>query len=42
MLRDEYGFTYVRSLYDGLIGRIYHCDDSFCQVTCKAWFLDLW
>ena len=41
MVRSEFNMT-VRSLYDGLVGRIYHCDDSWCNVTCKSWFVDLW
>jgi hypothetical protein len=39
LLRDEYGFT-LRTLFDGLVGKIYHCEDSWCKVTCKAWFVD--
>ena len=40
MLRAEYNFT-LRTLFDGLVGKIYHCDDSWCAVSCKSWFVDL-
>jgi hypothetical protein len=39
LLRDEYGMT-PRSFVDGLLQRIYHCDDSWCSVGCKSWFND--
>ena len=31
----------VRTLFDGLVARIYHCDDGWCELTCKSWFVDL-
>ena len=40
-LRSRYGMR-VRTLFDGLIGRVYHCDDTWCDFTCKSWFVDLW
>ena len=40
ILRHEYGM-YVRTLFDGLVARIYHCDDGWCELTCKSWFVDL-
>ena len=42
MLRDEYGMR-VRSLVDGLLQRIYHCDDSFCPspILCRSWALEI-
>lgn len=41
MLKSEFNFTHVRSLADGALQRVFHCDDSFCQTFCKAWFTDL-
>ena len=43
MLRDEFHFTHVRSLIDGLLHRIYHCDDAFCgsaAFMCRDWAVD--
>lgn len=37
MLRDDYRIR-VRSLVDGLMQRVFHCDDSWCDVFCKSWF----
>jgi len=41
LLQKTYGMT-VRSLIDGLLNKLYHCDDSFCCDTCfcSAWFQD--
>ena len=43
MLWNDFGVEYVRSLGDGLLERIYHCDDSWCPspILCRAWALDL-
>lgn len=40
MLEKEFGMS-VRSLADGMLQRVYHCDDSWCDVFCKAWFNDI-
>ena len=31
----------VRTLLDGAINRIYHCETYWCSLACKAWFQDL-
>ena len=40
-LKSDFNFTHVRSLADGMLQRVYHCDDSFCDIFCKAWFTDI-
>jgi len=40
LLRDEYGME-VRSLVDGMLGKVFHCDDGFCGSAfwfCANWF----
>lgn len=44
MLKSEFGFMHVRSLAEGLLQRVYHCDDSFCgdaAFACRSWALDI-
>lgn len=43
MVRDDF-HMHVRTLLDGLLGRIYHCDDSFCgsgAFMCRDWAVDI-
>jgi len=40
LLQDEYRMQ-VRTLANGLLNKLYHCDDSFCETFCKAWFQDM-
>ena len=43
LVRNEYGMR-VRTLMDGLLHRIYHCDDSFCgdgAFMCRDWAVDI-
>jgi len=42
-LQDTYGM-YLRSLLNGLLHRVYHCDDSFCndgKFMCSTPYLDV-
>ena len=43
MLNREYGMR-TRTLYDGILRRIYHCDDGWCRNTfwlCRNAALDI-
>lgn len=45
LLRDEYSME-VRSLADGMLQKVFHCDDSFCGPEgfwfCANWFNVIW